>query len=179
MIKKLSILLLAILSTISCTKAQLQTIFAEQEKQIESYVTKIAEENEGAKISRNKGSNRVTLIEGTSSDGLKVGGKIKFYYAAFVFSNGVSTSKLFDTNNKEIAKEAGWEISDTTYLIKEARLDDDNFVLGLKNGLVGVKTGEACVIVFSGEYGFGKKPLGTIPANSALAYQIWVEEISN
>ena len=34
-------------------------------------------------------------------------------------------------------------------------------------------------LLFSGKYGFGNKPFGTIPANSALLYKIWVESISN
>ena len=52
-------------------------------------------------------------------------------------------------------------------------------VTGLRNGLVGVKGGEECYILFSGKYGFGNKQSGTIPANSALVYHVWVESLSN
>ena len=34
-------------------------------------------------------------------------------------------------------------------------------------------------ILFSGKFGFGNKMIGIIPANSALAYKIWVISISN
>ena len=56
---------------------------------------------------------------------------------------------------------------------------DDELIEGLKNGLMGVKSGEECQILFSGKYGFGKKPFGIIPANSALLYEIWVVAVSN
>lgn len=33
--------------------------------------------------------------------------------------------------------------------------------------------------MFSGQYAFGDNEFGTIPANSALLYYIWVEAVSN
>ena len=59
------------------------------------------------------------------------------------------------------------------------KLSESGFVKGLKYGLEGVKAGQECYILFSGKYGFGKRELGTIPANSALVYRIWVESITN
>ena len=50
---------------------------------------------------------------------------------------------------------------------------------GLRKGLIGVKGGEECEIMFSGQYAFGDNEFGTIPANSALLYYIWVEAVSN
>ena len=50
---------------------------------------------------------------------------------------------------------------------------------GLRKGLLGVKAGEICYIVFSGKYGFGDEIIGSIPANSALIYQIWVESLTD
>ena len=58
-------------------------------------------------------------------------------------------------------------------------LDKADIVEGLRMGLFGVKKGQECYIIFSGKYGFGSKPIGTIPANSALLYHIWVENIEN
>ena len=52
-------------------------------------------------------------------------------------------------------------------------------VPGLRSGLIGVRSGEECQILFTGKYGFGNKAFGTIPANSPLVYRIWVESISN
>ena len=50
---------------------------------------------------------------------------------------------------------------------------------GLRNGLIGVRSGEECEIAFSGKYGFGNEIFGTIPVNSALLYKIWVIGVSN
>ena len=53
-------------------------------------------------------------------------------------------------------------------------MGSDELVDGLKRGLEGVKAGEECLILIPGKYGFGKRKIGTIPANSALAYYVWV-----
>ena len=64
--------------------------------------------------------------------------------------------------------------------IIELRLDDSSGLIeGLKNGLYGVSAGEICYIAFSGKYGFGDDIVGSIPANSALIYQIWVKDVEN
>ena len=55
----------------------------------------------------------------------------------------------------------------------------DKLLEGLRNGLIGVRNGEQCKILFSGKYGFGDEEFGIIPTNSALAYEIWVEAVSN
>jgi FKBP-type peptidyl-prolyl cis-trans isomerase len=58
-------------------------------------------------------------------------------------------------------------------------LAESDLIQGLSDGLTGVKSGEHCQILFSGKYGYGKKPFGTIPANSAVLFEIWVEAVSN
>ena len=58
-------------------------------------------------------------------------------------------------------------------------MTDVHLVEGLRNGLLGVRTGEECEILFSGKYGFGNEIFGTIPVNSALLYKIWVVGVSN
>ena len=58
-------------------------------------------------------------------------------------------------------------------------MKNDQMLEGLRNGLLGVKAGEECEILFSGKYAFGKKPFGIIPANSALAFKIKIEGLSN
>ena len=44
-------------------------------------------------------------------------------------------------------------------------------------GLEGVRSGEDSYIIFSGRHGFGKKQVGTVPANAPLCYHIRVEEV--
>lgn len=81
---------------------------------------------------------------------------------------------------KLLPKAAGWTLSDKdAFKIETINLREQSIAEGLRNGLIGVKGGEECIILFSGKYGFGNNNLGTIPANSALAWHIWVESISN
>jgi len=120
----------------------------------------------------------VTEGEGEAVNG---NGTISFYYAGYVLkSSTVSASNLFATNNEDIATQASWSTSsEDQFEVLTINLSEADLVEGLKNGLEGVKGGEECYILFSGKYGYGKRPLGTIPANAALVYHIWVESTSN
>ena len=92
----------------------------------------------------------------------------------------MSESNLFATNSEEVAETSKWQISgENQFEILTLNIGNDDLVDGLRYGLEGVRAGQECYILFSGEYGFGKKPLGTIPANAALAYHVWVESIAN
>ena len=79
----------------------------------------------------------------------------------------------------ESATESGWTLTDEGSQILTINMNDYRLLPGLKAGLIGVKGGEECQILFTGKYGFGNKEFGIIPANSALLYKIWVESISN
>ena len=170
--------ILILFCLLSCSKAKLETTYTTQEKEIDNFITTQLESHPEFIISRNNGANRLTILEGSGSDIQKKGNNIKFHYAGYVFTNSINTSNLFSTNHQETAQEALWEIDDIDYSAKVLKLTDENFVPGLLNGLIGVKAGEECFIIFSGKYGFGKKPLNKIPKNSALAYKIWVEEVN-
>lgn len=130
------------------------------------------------RVIHNSGSNRLVLKEGEGEE-LNKNGSIAFYYAGYTFTNNISSSNLFSTNHSLSATEAGWTLSDEDDNILTISLNEYELIDGLKNGLIGVRAGEECEIIFSGKYGFGKKGLGTVPANSALAFKIWVESISN
>ena len=58
-------------------------------------------------------------------------------------------------------------------------MSDAKLIPGLKDGLLGVKAGEECEILFSGKYGFGNENFGIIPANSAQLWTIWVVGVAN
>ena len=176
-----------IISVTSCSKTNLKTTWSAQEDKIESFINSLPKEEDKENpdapyvkdIVRNGGSNRVILKEGTG-EGLKKGGSVTFYYAGYVFTGNLSASNLFATNNSAQAEAAGWEVNEGDYTAKTVTLDNSkgSMIEGLRKGLEGVKAGEVCYIIFSGQYGFGKKPFGVIPGNSALAYQIWVESVS-
>lgn len=164
----------------SCAKEDIKTQYSKQEQNIESFISSTLSSVDTAYVVRNRGTDRVVIVPG-QGDSLKSSGTVSFYYAGYVMSgSSVSASSLFSTNRKDIAEAAGWELSDSTALdIRTLAIASSGLVDGLRYGLEGVRGGQECYILFSGKYGFGKKPLGTIPANAALAYHVWVESISN
>ena len=165
----------------SCSKESTKLIFANQEKRIETFVnnTIAADETGTAHLVTNGGVKRLVLSEGEGEE-LASGGSVTFYYAGFLLtSTSISMSNLFATNIAEVAEKAGWSLSaeDTFEPVTEKL--PGNLVNGLRKGLKGVKAGETCYIVFSGEYGFGDKQVGAIPGNSALAYYVQVTNVQN
>lgn len=179
--RKVFVTLITILAMMmSCTKEGDKTAFSLQESQIEEYVKRAVEGKETYISTTNKGSVKLILTEGEGEE-LKEDGVVSFYYAGFVFiGSQLSQSNLFTTNDKALAESLGLETDNPDqYNILTVSLSESNLVEGLKNGLVGAKAGEECIILFSGKYGFGSKQLGMIPANSALAYQVKIESISN
>lgn len=174
------VLLAAAMSMFSCAKESVEKMYATQETNIESIIgTMLSGENPGVLVS-NKGSQRVIMTEG-EGEGLTGNGTVTFRYAGYVItSTSISASNLFATNHEETANAAGWSLDgEGLFEPLTVKLSEAGFVKGLVNGMEGVRSGEECMILFSGKYGFGKHDLGTIPANSALAYHIWVENVSN
>lgn len=162
-----------------CMKESTQAIFDKQETQIDAFVQANLKK-EGSYAVYNKGSVRVVVEKGEDSDSLRTDGVVSFYYALYKLSGtSVSAANLIATNYAEAAG-SSWKLSDeSAFEIETVKLDESGYVEGLRNGLAGVRGGQVCYILFSGQYGFGDRILGTIPANSALVYQIWVNSISN
>jgi len=177
---RLSLLLtLLVLFFVACTKANLVNTYAAQEKKIESFIENQLKADTTRTVVRQNGVNRLILNHG-SGEVLSEDGNLSFYYAGYTFTGSISASNMFTTNKLDVAKSAKWDTSDSTrFFINTINLKDEPLVSGLKKGLVGVKGGETCYIIFSGEHGFGTKGFGMIPANSALVYQIWAESVSN
>mgnify|MGYP002624861820 CR=1 FL=1 len=177
---KKSILIIAaavMVSAVSCMKQQIQSYYDNQESNIEKFV----DAAKGIRTVHNGGSTRVVMVEGDSADSLASNGIVSFYYAGYVMTgSSVSTSNLFATNFQDFATSSNWNITDTTgFVVETVKLDEEDLLPGLKNGLKGVRGGEECYILFTGKYGYGSHESGTIPAKSTLAYHIWVESISN
>ena len=201
---KILILLVICLATGSCVKEKLETFYSKQDTQIDAYMTKArvvkrdsikleitpnaddptkndttkvkVEWEDSLDVIYNKGSVRLIKTEG-SGPALEEGGSVSFYYAGYVFTS--NPSSLFATNHQETAAGAGFNLTDDEYQIFEADMRSTKLLEGVRNGLVGVRSGEECEIAFSGKYGFGDEVFGTIPVNSALLYKIWVVGVSN
>lgn len=201
---KILILLVICLATGSCVKEKLETFYSKQDTQIDAYMTKArvvkrdsikleitpnaddptkndttkvkVEWEDSLDVIYNKGAVRLVKTEGTGP-ALEEGGAVSFYYAGYVFTS--NPSSLFATNHQETAAGAGFTLTDDEYQIFEADMRSTRLLEGVRNGLIGVKSGEVCEIAFSGKYGFGDEVFGTIPVNSALLYKIWVLGVSN
>jgi FKBP-type peptidyl-prolyl cis-trans isomerase len=201
---KILILLVICLATGSCVKEKLETFYSKQDTQIDAYMTKArvvkrdsikleitpnaddptkndttkvkVEWEDSLDVIYNKGAVRLVKTEGTGP-ALEEGGAVSFYYAGYVFTS--NPSSLFATNHQETAAGAGFILTDDDYQIFEADMRSTQLLEGVRNGLIGVKSGEVCEIAFSGKYGFGDEVFGTIPVNSALLYKIWVLGVSN
>lgn len=177
---KLLVTLIALIMVFACSKEEVKLRYSRQEQNIESFVNSTLKSVDTAYVVYNKGVTRLVVVPG-EGDSLSVNGTVSFHYAGYVLSGtSVNASNMFATNSEEVAKGSGWTLSDdSVFEVKTVKLSESGFVKGLKYGLEGVKAGQECYILFSGKYGFGKRELGTIPANSALVYRIWVESVSN
>lgn len=177
---KLLVALIALVMVFACSKEEVKLRYSRQEQNIESFVNSTLKSVDTAYVVYNKGVTRLVVAPG-DGDSLSVNGTVSFHYAGYVLSgSSVSASNMFATNSEEVAKGSGWTLSDdSVFEVKTVKLSESGFIKGLKYGLEGVKAGQECYILFSGKYGFGKRELGTIPANSALVYRIWVESVSN
>ena len=95
--------------------------------------------------------------------------------AGYVFTRSPST--LFSTNNRTVAEESGFTLSDPDYSVRKILFTKGCLVNGLENGMYGVKDGGHCIILFSAQYGFYDSYVYNIPKLSALAYEIWVDRV--
>ncbi len=163
----------------SCTKEQRELEYGKQEKLIETFVSTQLKSTPDAQVVHIGGVTRVTVSEG---EGVEVNarGKVGIRYALYNFSQGkIAANSLVATNSKDIATSSKWELDGNEYELLTISLSDKDIMTGLRDGLDGVREGEECFILFCGKYAYGKKKVGTIPANAPLAFHIWVEEVEN
>ena len=177
---KAAIGLALILVPASCGDKQLATIYDNQESNIEAISENLLNANEDATLERANGSVRITVVHGEGQP-LEERGAVALYYAGYYISGrNLGSGNLFATNNESVANSARWAVTDTSsFDIVTLKLDDKDIVEGLRDGLLGVKGGDECYVLFSGKKGFGKKKIGNIPSNAALAYHLWIKSVSN
>ena len=179
-LKYIFIVLIFVFAGTSCMKEKLEMTYTNQESKIDQYINsnKYTDntKTDSLRVVYNGGSARLVLKEGAGEE-LNANGTAAIYYAGYVFTS--SPSKLFITNHQATAEKEKFVVTDPDYNVLEADMRNNDFVEGLYNGLIGVRAGEECEIAFTGKYGFGNVVFGTIPANSALIYRIWVIGVSN
>lgn len=177
---KTSAALAAALLVLASCENKLESTYTKQEANIESIVSALTRADETATVDYHDGSVRVTVVHG-EGEALESDGAVSFYYAGHVITSGsISNSNLFVTNYEDFANSVKWSISDTSaFKIKILDLSGEQIVAGLQKGLVGVKSGDECYVLFSGKHGFGSRAYGRVPQNAALAYHLWIKSVSN
>jgi len=175
MMKRAVKILAVMIMATSCAGSKLEQAYNNQESKIDNYISGKGDKYRSV---RNGGANRLVLAEGEGEE-LERNGFVSFYYAGYTFSGSFSASNLFVTNHQETAENANWNLTDAEYRIYEINMAEAKLIPGLRDGLVGVKAGEECEILFSGKYGFGNEEFGMIPANSAQLWKIWVVGVTN
>ena len=165
---------------LSCSKSEIQNAYSQQDKDIESIVSSLAPEGSEATVDYLDGAVRVTVKHG-EGDALGKSGTVSFFYAGHrITGTSLNVENLFATNNRELAETYAWTVADTT-VFKEVTVDlsKESLVKGLKKGIVGVKSGDECYILFNGKLGFGNHTTGKVPANSGLAYHLWITGVTD
>ena len=165
--KKFITALFALIIMVSCTKEDRNNTIVNQEESIDRYITSLSD----VRVARNGGSNRIVYTEGQGEEAA-AGDLIRFYYAGYIFSGGKGT--LFATNNPEVAEANSFPVSGGAV---ECVLGPGALVSGLDAGLVGVKAGEKCDVVFSAKYGYNNTVVYNVPKMTPLIFEVWVEDI--
>ena len=181
---KRMLIYMSVLMLCCCTKQSVQATYDKQETIIDNLVQNILGSDESATVEYLSGPVRIRLGSSTSTEedtALEKGGKVSFYYGGYVLSSAsLSSSNLFATNLEELASASGWKnVDESMFELQTVTVGKGELVPGLEKGLPGVRKGDVVLILFSGKYGWGNHSRGTIPARSALAYQIWVTDVSN
>ncbi len=172
----ISVCLLTVAVAASCNKEEREIAYADQETKIETFVNRNLSDSTAVRVEYNGGAVRLVLTEGDDVD-LNARGKVTFLYAGYNFTNGsIAQTAMFATNNPDLS----WNVSDST-VFQPVTVDmaDNDLMKGLQKGLLGVRAGEECYILFSGKYGLGTNKLGTIPANAPLAFHLWIQNVEN
>jgi FKBP-type peptidyl-prolyl cis-trans isomerase len=159
-----------------CVKEKLEGTYNKQDETIDKYIS--SNQKEDMTVTYRNGTARLTKVQGEGIE-LEPDGTVTFYYAGYTFKGNISPATLFATNHEQTATDAKWSVTDPNYEPLEINLKDGRLLEGVRNGLIGTRAGEECEILFSGKHGFGNETFGIIPANSALAFKIWVVSVSN
>lgn len=179
---KTIILILAVCSAVlvSCEKSALEITWSTQAENIDKYIQGMIDKNPDYPVFYNDGVVRLTLSPGEGA-ALEKGGTASIWYAGYTMSgSSFSETNPFATNIYAVALNAKWTVGEESdYTLIDVSPSDKDLMEGLRLGLEGVRPGEDCYILFPGKKAYGKRQVGTIPANSALVYHIQVEDVRN
>lgn len=99
---------------------------------------------------------------------------ISFWYKAYTLKGNV-----FDTNIPVVANEYGFDLTAKDYTPIETVAGSNDFLEGVNRGLLLCREGEWGTILFPSTYGFNDNIVQSIPAWTALAYDIFIINVKN
>ena len=170
-----AIIISASVAMCACAKQDREVTISQQEANIDSY---IASMQDNYPVTRNNGSNRITLNEDSiavNAPVIEKGDSVYMNYAGYIFNN--RKGDLFDTNIMSTALEEGFQLTEATYQVKGIVAGDPDIIQGLNKGLEGAREGESCEILFSAKYGYYNSFVYNIPKMSALLYEIEIVKV--
>ncbi len=167
----LSGVLFIVIFAVSCAKQERDNIIIDQQKSIESYAATFT----SGRVEKNGMVWRLVLNEGHGDINAQKGDSLYFLYAAYIFSSG--KGPLIFTNILEIAKNNGFDVSNMSFDFYREVVGNGKLLQGLDKGLIGVKPGEKCYVIFTANDGFGPVQIGLIPKMSPLIYEVWVSDV--
>jgi len=170
------LLLLSLSLSCFCTKEDEKNQLAQQEKNIDAYITRDTSEAYKKKrdtvivVTNKRETNRIVWNPGSGNDTIAPGDTAVFLYIGYIFSTGKGA--VFATNVPEIVERGAWPLSVVPDDYGRNVVGTGYFVPGLDAGLVGMRAGEYAYIIFTSQYGYGNKELSTIPRMSPLMFEV-------
>ena len=151
-LRTLPMLALALLPVLAC-ESEVREANINQDKYIDSYISSHYAENA---VYHNGGSSRIVLTEGPQGAPIiEKGDSVYLYYAGYTFGQrGPETGFVLDSGM--------------------VRVGSGDLIKGLDASLPGARQGEEALILFSADDGYGTQPVGLVPANTALLFDVGV-----
>ena len=143
--------------------------------QQESAIDKFVETFTDSRVVVEDGVWRVIMEEGVGTTEAAAGDSVRINYAAYIFNSGKGA--LYDTNVKSVANEAGLDMDFSVLQPKWVLVGRGKLLSGLDIGLISVKKGERCYIIFSSRHGFGNTQIGLVPKMSPLLIEVWIQDV--
>jgi hypothetical protein len=158
----------------ACTSEVERLAVSNQEQAINNYITTQITADSTIQMVANNGSYRLIKTPGNVPEAA-AGDSVSFFYIAYVFSRGKGMA--FDTNRDTL----GFHRDTLGYKADNGKgiVGVGQYIPGLDNGLLGMKTGEKAEIIFPAAQGFGGVAVGLVPPLSALLFEVEMVRVKN
>jgi peptidylprolyl isomerase/FKBP-type peptidyl-prolyl cis-trans isomerase FkpA len=155
---KLCYILVCLMALLSCTAESVKNSLLRQEQDIERYINTLKNDanNPADTVYNLNGVYRVVLDAG-AGEGAAPGDSVVFDYEAYVFASG--KGDMYDAGREN------------------KTLGSGSYFAGLETGLTGMLAGEHAQIILAGDKGYGNVPMGVLPPNTPLIFEIWMYRV--